>query len=100
MWRRGNSHELLVGTQSDQDPGILPLVSNDLSQKLYATMEKHKEVRGQPQSRKTKALQSLGSQGQRRLTDRAQHSFDTRHLETYVIHFNSCKAFPTKSTVY
>ena len=35
-------------------PGM-PNVSNDLSQKLYATMEKHKEVRGQPQSRKTKA---------------------------------------------
>lgn len=35
-------------------PGM-PNVSNDLSQKLYATMEKHKEVRGQPKSRKTKA---------------------------------------------
>ena len=53
-----------------------------------------------PWPEKPGALQSLGSQGQRRLTDRAQHSFDTRHLETYVIHFNSCKAFPTKSTVY
>lgn len=28
-------------------PGM-PNVSNDLSQKLYATMEKHKEVREQP----------------------------------------------------
>ena len=30
----------------------MPNVSNDLSQKLYATMEKHKEVRGSHQGRR------------------------------------------------
>lgn len=32
---------------SKKKPGV-PSVSNDLSQKLYATMEKHKEVRQPP----------------------------------------------------
>ena len=44
--KKTSKNKSSLSRTNKKKPGM-PNVSNDLSQKLYATMEKHKEVRGE-----------------------------------------------------